>query len=101
MSSPLVHQDNLLKMINLSAIREFLLPLGRRCFNEIVLYQIANISKRLGQVTQAVSGFVLGSTTISELRQPYHLASQVFCKVLVDELLNVMDAVVILARVIR
>ena len=52
-----------------------LLPFGMSCFKEIMLYQIVKIRKRAGQVTQAVSGFVLGSTTISEFMHLYHLAS--------------------------
>ena len=94
--SPLKHflADSLFNVQSSS----ILLLFGVRCFEEIMLYQIAKIRKRVGQVTQAVSGFVLGSTTISEFMHLYH-ASHALCKVLVDELLNVMDTIVILAGV--
>lgn len=69
-------------------------------FQEIKLYQIAKVSKRVGQVTQAALGFVLFSTTISLFMHLYHNVYEILCEVLVYELLNMMHTVVILAGLI-
>ena len=69
-------------------------------FQEIKLYQIAKVSERVGQVTQAVLGFVLFSTTISLFMHFCHNVYEILCEVLVYELLNMMHTVVILAGLI-